>query len=56
MADVSEKKDKGEVINLNKGIAVIGTEKSKYYEKGKEYIVHPKLAEKLVKKGIVTKK
>jgi len=56
MAEISEKKDKGEVIDLRQGITVVGTEKSKYYEKGKEYTVHYKLADKLVRKGVCTKK
>ncbi len=35
-------------------VTVIGTEKSKYLVTGKEYQVHPVMAEKLVKKGAVT--
>lgn len=35
-------------------VTVIGTEKSKYLVTGREYVVHPIMAEKLVKNGAAT--
>lgn len=43
--------EKNKIIDLTKRVTVIGTGKSSFMPKGKEFQVHPKNADYLVKAG-----
>lgn len=53
MAKKPIKKDKegNEIIDLRDKVTVVATKDAKHYEEGKEFMCHPKIAEKLIENG-----
>lgn len=51
-----KKKVEGEVVDLKEKTTVYSTDKDPHHETGEEMSVHPKVAEKLIKKGLATEK
>jgi len=47
-------KDGSEIIDLREKTSVYSTNKDPHHVTGEEFKVHPKVAEKLIKKGLAT--
>ena len=45
-----------EIIDTKQRVTVYATAKNKHVKTGKEMLVHPKIAEKLIKNGMATDK